>query len=351
VRRADGQQRQRARVFSGCIIRVLRGGSFPRGSSSFVTGNHVKHRHSGHSGLFRRLYIVTPEIFEERKPRRPPAVRGTDLPDEASGSGDRLSRFNTGVPHPARVYDVWLGGKDNFAADRAAAAAGQKAFPLVVTSVKANRAFLARVVRYLVAEAGIRQFLDIGTGLPSADNTHEVARSIAPETRVVYVDNDPIVLRHAEALLTSTAPGQAAYIDADLRDPGKILSEASRTLDFSEPVAIMLLAVLHFIPREANPYQIVDTLMGAVPAGSHLAVSHSATDIFPREMKAFVRTMNEGLSERDKAVHRSREEITRFFCGLDLIEPGVVQISKWRPGSAAEAAASTFLWSGVACKP
>ncbi|MFA1541330.1 SAM-dependent methyltransferase [Actinomadura monticuli] len=257
--------------------------------------------------------------------------------------------MNTSVPHPARVYDVWLGGKDNFAADRAAAEAGLQAFPATVKSVRANRAFLARTVEYLVAEAGIHQFLDIGTGLPSANNTHEVAQAIVPECRIAYVDNDPIVLTHAEALLKSTDAGLTDYIDADLRDPGKILREAARTLDFTRPIAIMLVAVLHFVPDESDPYQIVNTLMDAVPPGSHLVVSHTAKDIFPEEMAAFARTMNANSAEA--VTLRDRDQVTAFFRGLDLIDPGVVEVPKWRPRSDLEAAAPAALWGGMARKP
>jgi hypothetical protein len=266
----------------------------------------------------------------------------------ASNNEDRLSRFDTGVPHPARVYDVWLGGKDNFAADRAAAEMGQRVFPSVTRSVKANREFLARVVEFLAADSGIRQFLDIGTGLPSANNTHEVAQRIAPDARVVYVDNDPIVLRHAQALLTSTTPGVTAYIDADLRDPAKILAEAAKTLDFTKPVAVMLLAVLHFVSDDHDPQNIMDTLMDAVPAGSYLVLSHTARDVMPEQMETFVQAMNKDLAE--PAVHRNREEVAGFFGGLELIEPGLVTISEWRPNPVTETAGPTVLWCGVARK-
>ena len=265
-----------------------------------------------------------------------------------SSAEDRLSRFNTGIPHPARIYDAWLGGKDNFAVDRAAAEAGLKLFPDTIRSVKANRAFLARAVDYLAAECGIRQFLDIGTGLPSANNTHEVAQAIAGESRVVYVDNDPIVLAHAEALLTSTGPGVTDYIDADLRDPEAILAAAARTLDFSQPVAVMLIAVLHFVSDQADPHRIVNTLMSAVPPGSYLAISHIAKDISPDEMAVFIRAVNKDITE--KGVLRDREEVTTFFDGLALAEPGVVQVSQWRPRSEAEGAEPAVMWGGVARK-
>jgi hypothetical protein len=280
----------------------------------------------------------------------PPCLGGSVVagrPGDELLDQDRISRFNTGVAHPARIYDALLGGKDNFAADRAAAEAGLRAFPASGMSVRANRAFLARAVEYLAREAGMRQFLDIGTGLPSANNTHEVAQAIDPASRIVYVDNDPIVLAHAEALLTSSEPGVTAYIDADLRDPGKILSQASRTLDFSQPVAVMLIGVLHFIPDSEDPQGIVDALTGAVCPGSHLTVSHITKDDYP-EMEAFTRAVNDGTAA--KSVLRTREEVSRFFRGLELIDPGVVQISKWRPRSDAEASVPAALLGGIARK-
>ena len=267
---------------------------------------------------------------------------------ESANGEELLRRLNTAVPHPARVYDVWLGGKDNYPADRAAAAAGLEAFPSTIHSVRANRAFLARAVEYLAAEEGIRQFLDIGTGLPSANNTHEVAQSTAAESRVVYVDNDPVVMLHAQALLTSTAPGVTDYIEEDLRDPRRILEETQRTLDFSQPVAIMLIAILHFISDDEHPYEIVNALMEAVPAGSFLVLSHLASDIYREELAAFARDFNERSSE--KVTLRDHDEVARFFTGLDLVEPGVVQVSQWRPRSELEAASPNAVWGGVARK-
>ena len=174
--------------------------------------------------------------------------------------------IDTSVAHSARVHDYWLGGKDNFAADRAAGDAVMAAYPGIVMSVRANRAFLARAVRFLAAEAGIRQFLDIGTGIPAANNTHEVAQSVAPSCRVVYVDYDPVVLLHAEALLTSPPQGVVDYIDADLRAPQAILAQAAKVLDFSQPVAVMLIAIMHLIVDADDPYRLVSELMAAVPA-------------------------------------------------------------------------------------
>lgn len=198
--------------------------------------------------------------------------------------GDRSRLLDIGLPHPARVYDALLDGRDNFAVDRATAEAELAAFPGLVQCACANRAFLERTVRYLAAEAGVRGFLDIGTGLPSASNTHEVAQSIAEHSSVAYVDNDPMVLLHARALLKSGGPGQTGCIDADLRDPGKILREAARLLDFREPVAVLLNGIMHFIPDEDRPYEIVATLLDAVPAGSYLVMSHQASDLYPEEM-------------------------------------------------------------------
>jgi hypothetical protein len=204
-------------------------------------------------------------------------------------------------------------------------------------------------VRYLVREAGIRQFLDLGTGIPTANNTHEVAQDTAPECRIVYVDNDPIVLSHARALLTSTPEGVTAYIDGDLREPGKALAEAAQTLDFSQPVAIMLLAILQFISDADDPYGIVATLMAAVPPGSYLVISHPTADFNPAQAADSIKRYNEQVAEQ--AILRNREQTVRFFDGLDLVEPGVVAVSKWRPDSELEATSPATLWAGVARKP
>jgi hypothetical protein len=257
--------------------------------------------------------------------------------------------YDTSVAHIARVYDYWLGGKDNYAADRVVAEQVMQAYPDIVYSVRANRAFLARVVRYLVGEAGIRQFLDIGTGIPTADNTHEVAQSVAPESRVVYVDNDPIVLAHARALLASDPAGITDYIDADLRDTGTTLAEAARTLDFSEPVAVMLLGILHMIPDDDDPFAIAAALMDALPPGSFLAVSHPASDINAAEGAEAARRYNAQAAE--SATFRSHADVARLFAGLDLVEPGVVRVPEWRPRSEIEAKSPSNLWGGVARKP
>jgi hypothetical protein len=256
--------------------------------------------------------------------------------------------FDTSVAHIARVYDYWLGGKDNFEADRTAGEEALAAYPDLVSSVRANRAFLARGVRFLAAEAGIRQYLDIGTGIPSANNTHEVAQSVAPDSRVVYVDNDPIVLAHARALLVGRPEGTTDYLDADLRETEKILDHARGLLDFSQPVAVMLVAVLHLIGPEDHPYSIVSQLIDAVPPGSYLLLSHVASDIEPEKMAEMGKRLNRLLAQ--KGYYRSQAEVTQFFTGLELVEPGVVPVQHWRQDSEIEGARRAAMWGGVARK-
>jgi hypothetical protein len=248
------------------------------------------------------------------------------------GQGQSARRLDTSVAHPARIYDYWLGGKDNFQADRDAGDVMIEHFPNISTGVRVNRAFLGRAIHYLAAEAGIRQFLDIGTGLPSGNNTHEVAQAAAPESRIVYVDNDPIVLLHAQALLTSTPEGACAYIDADVREPGKIVQAAAKTLDFTRPVAVSLLMILQLVPDEADPWGIVRTLMDAVPSGSYLVISHPASDVDQGTLAAAVEQLNQRMGGV-QALPRSHREIMRFFDGLELVEPGLVQVHRWRPGA------------------
>jgi len=261
---------------------------------------------------------------------------------------DATMSIDTSVAHVARVYDYWLGGKDNFAADRRAGEQAIQAYPDIVYSVRANRAFLARTVRYLAAEAGIRQFLDIGTGIPTANNTHEVAQSVAPGSNVVYVDNDPVVLTHARALLVSGDQGHTNYIDADLRDTGRILAEAALTLDFSQPVAIMLMAILQHIDEAEDPNAIVSSLLAAAPPGSYLTISHPAADLAAQQMAQMAERLNKLMAE--KVTFRGRAEVARFFDGLDLAEPGMVRVQEWRPRTEAEATSPAALWCGVARK-
>jgi hypothetical protein len=260
-------------------------------------------------------------------------------------------RLDTGIPHVARVYDYWLSGKDNFRADRVAGEEAIKAFPGIRLSAQANRAFLRRSVRYLTGSEGIRQFLDIGTGLPASSNTHEVSQSVAPESNVVYVDNDPLVLAHARALLTSRPEGHTAYLDADLREPGTILEQAAGILDFTRPVAIMLLAILHYIPDLEDAQATVARLIEAVPAGSFLVISHAGTDLLPDDAAAFEKALNAHLPSDHHHVARPHAAVSTFFDSVELVEPGLVRVSDWRPDSPEEAATPTILWGGVARKP
>ncbi|MBL7258647.1 SAM-dependent methyltransferase [Paractinoplanes lichenicola] len=259
--------------------------------------------------------------------------------------------FDTGRPHPARVYDYLLGGKDNFAADRAAAQQGVAANPNAVTAPRQNRAFLQRTVRWLASRRDVKQFLDIGTGLPTRPNVHEVAQGIDPAARVVYADNDPIVLAHARALLTGRAEGRTDYVEADLRDPKSILAapELRATLDFDQPVGLLLYAVLHFIEDDQDPYGIVKELMDALPAGSYLVVSHITADHDPESWGRFAEIMRgQGIPTR----LRSRDEVGRFFDGLELVEPGVVPILQWRPDQEVPFTdTQVALYGGVARKP
>jgi hypothetical protein len=258
--------------------------------------------------------------------------------------------IDTSVAHSARLWNYLLGGKDNFAADREAAEQAIALMPELVQSARADREFLGRVVRFLAGEAGIRQFLDIGTGLPTADNTHEVAQRVAPDSRIVYADNDPIVLVHARALLDSGPEGATDYIEADLNEPDRILRAAARTLNFDRPVAIMLLGILNFIVDNDRAHSIVDTLLDAVPSGSYLAITHPTTEVNGATVKESMRLWNESGAAPITA--RTPAEIARFFHGLELLEPGVVTCSAWRPdpgGSGIRAPVSEFC--GLGHKP
>ena len=280
----------------------------------------------------------------------PAAAGRTSRVSGAQGDGGKAvpPGIDTSTAHPARVYDYWLGGKDNFAADREAAELALQAYPELARAVQSNRAFLARAVRYLTG-AGIRQFLDVGTGIPAASNTHQVAQREVPDSRIVYVDNDPIVLLHAQALLKSTRQGSCDYIQADLHDPGKILAGAARTLDFGQPVALMLLAILQFIPERENPYALVSELLATLPSGSYLVVSHPTDDFNPNRHGESIQRYNERVA--DQATLRGQDGTRRFFDGLDIIEPGVVGVSQWRPDSDLVAAAPSSMWCAVARKP
>jgi hypothetical protein len=271
---------------------------------------------------------------------------------QGTGTDPELpSDINTDVAHPARVYDYWLGGKDNFPADRALAEHIIEAIPTMRTMAAANRAFLSRAVRYLAEEAGIRQFLDIGTGIPTSPNVHEVAQAVAPDSRVVYVDNDPIVLAHARALLTSQEAGETSFIGADLRQPKSILDHPTltSTLDLSQPVAVMLVAVLMYFrdTDNPNPFEMVATLLDAMPSGSYLAITHPTADFNAEAMGGAVAAA-EGSGVT--LVPRNQAETEEFFAGLDVVDPGVTPVLSWRPDEPPDDPRSAYYWAGIARK-
>jgi hypothetical protein len=234
--------------------------------------------------------------------------------------------IDTTVAHPGRIWNYWLGGKDHYDADRQMSHELLKVMPDLPVIARADREFLGRAVRHLAGEVGIRQFLDIGTGLPTADNTHQVAQAVAPQSRVVYVDNDPLVLAHARALLVGSPAGTIDYLEFDLREPDKILEQAARTLDFREPVALTLLAILEFIPDTDEPYLIVNRLLEALAPGSHLVIAHP---IRSESMNQIEKTWNEGGATR--VTMRNPDEIARFFQHTEVLEPGIVPLTQWRP--------------------
>ena len=250
--------------------------------------------------------------------------------DDADYSDLPPSRVDVRKAYPARRYDYWLGGKDNFAADRRSGDAVEEVVPTIRLSIIENRRFLQRAVRFLV-EAGIGQFLDIGSGMPTDANTHEVAQAITPQSRVVYVDNDPIVVSHARALLRSSPQGRTEYVEADLRAPQDILQspQLRATLDMGRPVGLLLLAVLHFVPDEDDPRGLVAQLAAAMPPGSYLVMSHGTYDPLPPEMIARCEEVNAVIDAPWRP--RSREEFARFFDGMELVDPGIVSIGSWRP--------------------
>jgi S-adenosyl methyltransferase len=256
--------------------------------------------------------------------------------------------FDTTIPHPARMYDYWLGGKDNYEADRAAAEQVIATQPSILATVRANRAFLRRAVQYLAADAGIRQFLDIGTGLPTNENTHQIAQETAPDSRIVYVDNDPIVLAHARALLVTAPEGTTAYLQADAREPEAILAEAARVLDFSQPVAVLMLGLLHYIADADGPPQLVARFMAGVVPGSYLVISEATRDIDTRRVTASAARFNAGPVAAP-FTPRTRAQIASYFTGLDLVDPGLVPLPQWR--ALANPATQIPAYAAVARKP
>ena len=253
------------------------------------------------------------------------------------------------VPHPARVYGYWLGGKDHYPADRKAAEEVIAHRPQVVTGARANRAFLGRVVRYLAGECGIRQFIDVGPGLPAPGNTHEIAQAVAPDCRIVYVDNDPLVLTYARALLTSSPHGSCDYLDADLRDTPTVLAGASWTLDFMRPTAVLMLAVLHFIADADDPAGIVAALTGQLAPGSYLVISHLTADFAPGPVDAGVSAYNALVPTA--LIPRTHSQVSALFAGLPLVPPGVVPLTEWRPAPVYPSPRSSDMYAGVARAP
>lgn len=260
----------------------------------------------------------------------------------------RQPKIDTSVPHSARIWNYWLGGKDNFAVDREAGDQYRKVFPGVIEIARASRQFLARTVRYLAGEAGICQFLDIGTGLPTVDNTHEIAQRVAPESRIVYVDNDPLVLVHARALLVTSPEGATAYIDADLRDPDTILVEAAKVLDFTQPIALILSGILGHIADTDEARSMVATLVDALPSGSYLSINDGTKVIGGPVFEE----AQQGYNETGAVPYQLRtpEEIASFFTGLELVEPGVVSCPLWRPDPSAGAPTAVDAFGGVGRK-
>jgi O-methyltransferase involved in polyketide biosynthesis len=258
--------------------------------------------------------------------------------------------IDTTVSHSARVWDYWLGGKENYPVDREVGDRIAETFPDIVEHARMDRAFLGRAVRHLAGEMGIRQFLDIGTGLPTADNTHEVAQRVAPESRIVYVDNDPLVLAHARALLTSTPEGATDYIDIDMRDPEAIVAAAARTLDFERPIAITMLGVLWHILDDGDAKAIIDRYLAAVPSGSYLAIAHPTLEVTGERMADAIRHWNE--FGKPPGTHRTPQQLAALLDGLELVEPGVVSCTRWRPDDTSQGAPDEMdLFVAVGRKP
>jgi hypothetical protein len=244
------------------------------------------------------------------------------MTEESAGAG-----IDTSIPTSARIWNYWLGGKDNFAIDRMAGDEVLARIPDIADGARAERAFLRRVVRFLV-DGGTRQFLDVGTGLPTAENTHQVAQELDPTARIVYVDNDPLVMTHARALLTSDPRGVTDYVQADLRTPATIIEAARATLDFEQPIGLMLLGVVNHLMDSAQAEAAVGELVAAMPAGSHLVLTHSTAELHGEDM---LEVMRETTQRGSPIRARTRAEIARFFAGTELLEPGVVSCSRWRP--------------------
>jgi len=264
------------------------------------------------------------------------------------GAGPEPSSLDTSVAYSARVNNYWQGGKDNFAADRAAAEGALAAFPGLPAAIKAGQPWRRRVTRFLVVDGGIRQFLDLGTGLPVGETIHQMAEAAQPGCRAVYVDNDPMVVAHARALLPQARPA-CGFLEADIRDTGEVLAGAAQTLDFGQPVAVILSSVLHLIPDTDDPYGMVSRYTGSTPPGSYLVIAHPSSDIRPDASAGMAASLNQSVAQ--KRTYRDHARVSRFFTGLDLVEPGVVPLPQWRPDTKDEARAPTMAWAGVGRKP
>ena len=296
---------------------------------------------------------------DDARPQRPQRPQRAQRARPAGEAGPGAAKSDTDVAYSARVNNYWRGGTDNFAADREAAEQALKAFPALPEAIAAGQGFRRRVARYLVTETSVRQFLDLGTGLPAGDTIYQIAESLSPGCRAVYTDNDPMVLSRARALLsgagadtdtdTGAGAGACACVDADVRDTAAVLDAAAATLDFGEPVAVILSSVLHLIPDADAPYAIVGALMNAVAPGSQLVIVHPASDIRPEASAGMAASLNRMVAQ--KRTYRSHAEVSRFFSGLELADPGVVRVPDWRPDSDEEASAPTMAWCGVGRKP
>jgi S-adenosyl methyltransferase len=264
-----------------------------------------------------------------------------------AGYPEEGRKLDTAVAYSARVNNYWQGGKDNFAADRAAAEQALAAFPGLPEAVRAGQPWRRRVTRFLVTEGGVRQFLDLGTGLPAGETIGQMAEALRPGCRAVYVDHDPMVVAHARALLS--ADPSSGFLEADILETGTVLAGAARTLDFGEPLAVILSSVLHLIPDSADPYGMVSEFMDGTPAGSYLVIAHPSSDLRPEASAGMAASLNRTVAQ--KRTYRDHAQVSRFFAGLDLVEPGVVPLPKWRPDSEAGASAPTMAWAGVGRKP
>jgi O-methyltransferase involved in polyketide biosynthesis len=304
--------------------------------------------------------VTNPTEYQLPWPAPGAVVRDSviSVTDDHSRPRERNTGIDVTVPHAARVWNYWLGGKDNYEVDRKIGDEILAVFPAQAEIARQSRAFLSRAVSYLAGEAGVRQFLDVGTGLPTESNTHEVAQRLAPESRIVYVDNDPLVLTHARALLTSTPEGACAYVDADLHDPDKIIAGAARTLDFAKPIAVMLLGILGYVPDEEEPGSIVTRLTSRLSPGSYLVINdgtnvfhgrpeHDSIEDSPRARVVALYAATGAVPYR----LRTPEQIEGFFAGLELIDPGVVPVSRWRPDDAGGPPAKVDSFCGVGRKP